>query len=163
MQHHGLPTRLLDWTESPLVALYFAVTDEHTLGFDGSLWCLMPLELNEYSKYRPDHANDIPGFGDDSHLDSYLPSKVNKQPAALGPLAAIALRNNPRIQVQQGVFTVNHIELSPINAGDPAYLWRYIIPEKNKDNIRKELELLNIGKLSLFPELTNVAEHAKSL
>lgn len=164
MQHHGLPTRLLDWTESPLVALYFIVTDPSVTAQSeqGALWALLPLELNKASKFQVRFKNDIPGFGDDEHLDSYLPSKLALQQAAYGPLAAIALRNNPRIQVQQGVFTVCHIELSPLEGdGNVQYLWRYVVPADAKANIRAELEMLNISKLSLFPELANVSEHAR--
>jgi len=162
MQHHGLPTRLLDWTESPLVALYFIVTDNTSVDRAGALWTLLPLELNKASKFQARFKNDIPGFGDDDHLDSYLPSKLRSQQAAYGPLAAIALRNNPRIQVQQGVFTVSHIELTPLEGdGNAPYLWRYIIPAEAKADIRAELDMLNISKLSLFPELANVSEHAR--
>lgn len=164
MQHHGLPTRLLDWSESPLVALYFIVADTslETIDEPGALWSLLPLGLNKSSRFQPRFKNDIPGFGDDEHLESYLPSKLAQQQIALGPLAAIALRNNPRIQVQQGVFTVNHLELSPLEEpNDNQYLWRYTIPPKAKPIIKAELDMLNISKLSLFPELANVSEHAR--
>jgi hypothetical protein len=46
-QHYGLPTRLLDWSESPLVALYFAVTEGHE-DHDGCVWALWPGGLNSY-------------------------------------------------------------------------------------------------------------------
>jgi len=46
MQHYGLPTRLLDWTDSPLIALYFAVKDKSADDEDGVIYGLMPTELN---------------------------------------------------------------------------------------------------------------------
>ena len=165
MQHHGLPTRLLDWTESPLVALYFIVTDSNPTNVDepGSLWALLPQQLNKASNLEPGHQSDIPGFGDDEHLNAYLPTQVAKKGVGLGPLAAIALRNNPRIQVQQGVFTVCHKNISPLEGdGHVQYLWRYRVPADAKADLKRELDLLNINKLSLFPELANVSEHARS-
>ena len=114
MQHQGLPTRLLDWTESALVGLYFAVSGSSAEHDDepGTLWALLPISLNQQSKWQTEFDADIPGFGEDEDLDQYLPSKVEKQRITLPPIAAIALRNTPRMQMQQGVFTVSHRELS---------------------------------------------------
>jgi len=46
MQHYRAPTRLLDWSESPLVALYFALVDKLQEDSDGALWCMDPIALN---------------------------------------------------------------------------------------------------------------------
>lgn len=45
-QHYGLPTRLLDWTESPLIALYFALNAEGYEDCDACLWAVSPTLLN---------------------------------------------------------------------------------------------------------------------
>jgi len=47
MQNHGLPTRLLDWTESALVGLFFALTTEPQSNEDRVVWVLNPFELNQ--------------------------------------------------------------------------------------------------------------------
>ena len=164
MQHHGLPTRLLDWTESALVGLYFAVSE--VSGADNSdtstLWALDPIGLNHSSKWQASHQADIPGFGDEPDLDSYLPSQLAQGKMVFAPIAAIATRNTPRIQLQQGVFTIHHREMESIDAGTrEQHVWRYLIPKERRQEILQDLRMLNITKLSLFPELPNVAEHAR--
>ena len=163
MRHYGVPTRLLDWSESPLVGLYFAVSKEPR--HDAALWALLPIELNNAGNIRPQHPADIPGFGDASVLENYLPSSLaNEQMSSLLPAAAIAPRNTKRMQAQLGVFTITHRELTPIeDVGSGDHIWRYIIPKGSKKQIEQELSVLNVTILSLFPELDHVANRAKEL
>lgn len=61
MQHYGLPTRLLDWSESPLVALYFALSSDKDAKTDAAVWVLNPMKLNKkvgYGEYVPPISYD---------------------------------------------------------------------------------------------------------
>lgn len=160
MQHHGVPTRLLDWSESPLVALYFAVNDPNCQENDGVVWILLPTELNKYSNYRPEYEFEIPSF-DDEHLPSTM-SKENK--SKLYPMASIASRNSTRMQSQQGVFTICHRKNIYIDAVGPegsvkTHAWRYIIPSNSKEILKNELKLLGFSKFQLFPELQSLSDN----
>lgn len=72
MRHYDQPTRLLDWTESALVALYFAVEHRARDRYEGVVWCLDPLRLNELAGY----GRNIQCAGIDTELDKYTPEAV---------------------------------------------------------------------------------------
>jgi hypothetical protein len=164
MQHYGVPTRLLDWSESPLVALYFAVEDyaSHP-DTEAALWALRPSELNKNAGINDaDEAYFIPSF-EDSELESYTVEILAQNSRnKLKPLATIATRNNPRIQAQHGVFTIHHHDHAPIEAvGDSNHVIKYVIPDGCKPSIRKQLSLLGFTKFQLFPELASIGDIIK--
>jgi len=160
MQHYLMPTRLLDWTESPLVALYFAVIKNEL--FEGALWVLLPTVLNEKSNYRPDYPHEVPSF-EDVHLQNYLPETIAREHRSrLFPMAAIAPRNSPRMQAQQGAFTISHRENTPIEEVGATvaardHVWRYLIPTTAKAPLQQELRILGFSRFQLFPELDSLA------
>jgi hypothetical protein len=166
MQHYRAPTRLLDWSESPLVGLYFALwdkTSEHEKK-DAALWFLDPVALNRHAGHRRTFERDILAFDIDDDLSQYLPDQVNARKVDLDPVAAIGPRNSPRMVAQAGTFTIMHASPIPIETvGDQQHVWRMVIPAANKPELRTELALLAINEHSLFPDLDRVADIARGL
>ncbi len=163
MQHHEVPTRLLDWSDSPLVALWFAMQrsadPEDKDDADACVWALLPLELNVLANLAPEFPADIPLFGQDDVLDGYLPSKVaNARVAKLKPAAGIAPRQFSRVVAQMGSFTITHKKQHPLERVASSCLTRYVVPAANKTDVRRELRHLRMTRLSVFPELANVSE-----
>jgi hypothetical protein len=167
MQHFGIPTRLLDWTESPLVALYFAVNDSDPShdSEDGEIWALLPAKYNfEIPRLRPLVSVDIPCFGVDPILDDYRPDRIVLETMSNKlPVAAIAHRQNERIMAQLGVFTIMHRDMTPLEEIAPQFLARLKIPTQAKPQLRAELKALRVTQMTLFPELTSVATITKDL
>jgi len=164
MQHFGLPTRLLDWTESPLTALYFAVEDSKSSKKDGVLWVISPTALNGSLGFPSSVKNDLPCIGLDLELEGYRIDEVRKTKTFLSPVAAIAPRNSARMVAQHGVFVVYHGDFVPLDKlADTSFAWRYKIPSSSKSKLLEELAALSISRLSLFPELPNVADFAKEI
>lgn len=164
MQHHRLPTRLLDWTQSPLAGLFFALFDKANHDSeDGALWFLDPVALNRQAGHRRLFAQELLAFDVDAVLTSYLPDEINPQ-APNFPVAAIGPRNSPRMVAQAGVFTITHAEPTAIEeVGDANHVWRMIIPANAKVSLRRELSLLGISEELLFPDLDRVAQAAAEL
>lgn len=165
MQHYGVPTRLLDWTENPLASLYFAVVsmrERDTSRTNGCVLVLDPRALNSEA-YANTSLNDIPTLDVDKSLDEYLPSMVRDAANVRPPVAVLAMRMFPRLVAQSGVFTLVHrkaTRLDKINGG--RYVGRIIIPGTAKARIAGELAAMGVTRLSLFPELESVARFARS-
>ena len=168
-RHHTVPTRLLDWTESPLIGLFFATQESKAppaQPTDGALWFLLPQLLNREAGVHQPRDPGLPMFDDaDEYLRTYLPKTVAAETTTeLNPIAGIGIRNSKRMQAQHSVFTVSHrAPISVDRVGDGTHVGRCIIPAEKKPSIREELASLRINKLTVYPELDNAAWLARQV
>jgi hypothetical protein len=162
MQHYRLPTRLLDWTESPLIACFFAAeadpaSRDHpgdVLDTDGSLFALSPYMLNDSQIHRsvlllPD---------DPEPLASINRAFDRKVPEVNNILAVRPSEVDARLMVQLSVFTL-HGAARPIEdlPGYDSFLIKWDVPSASKRRIRNQLKLLGVRESSLFPDLEHLA------
>jgi hypothetical protein len=162
MRHHGLYTRLLDWSSSMLVACFFAVDKQECHESDGEIWALAPGKLNARFGY-PKLIIPIDGDVVRPQFDAMFMVQVgeNEPEEAQKVLAVHARQVSPRMVVQQGEFTIHGIR-SPLEdiisaEGDP-FLLRFTVPANEKPLVRKELYDMGIHKSQLFPDLDYLAE-----
>ncbi|WP_197515200.1 FRG domain-containing protein [Mycobacterium sp. 1245805.9] len=158
-QHYGLPTRLLDWSENPLVALYFAAENPIDSPSDGALFELDPANLNAAAF---DEAPDVVMLDEDDFLLEYLPN-APKGPKR-GPLAVVAGRTFDRIIAQSGTFTLGHSVKSDVEkVNDGGCVSRIRVPVASKPRILAELSDMNINASTVYPDLTSLADHLKDI
>ncbi|GHF93857.1 hypothetical protein GCM10017783_02250 [Deinococcus piscis] len=181
-QHHGLPTRLLDWSYSPLVALHFATASEALHGEDGVVWMLnfaqtnaglpAPLRqllehegsavftvdmLDALGKSAGNLAQGQLGFGSDTNwLEQY--ETVAGQPFLLF-LEPPSL--DQRIVQQSALFSMlssPDAELEDWLETHDGAVQQIVLPAKLKREIRDKLDQANITERTLFPDLGGLSQ-----
>ena len=168
MQHYRLPTRLLDWTESPLVACYFAseidqaASDhpEEVEDEDGALFALSPYSLNESHLRR--RVLLLPA---DSPAPLLIRRAFDSSTADIHAVVAIRPSEvDPRLMVQLSVFTLHGqaVALESLT-GHEGFILKYSVPTKHKQHVRKQLKQLGIRESSIFPDLEHLARDISSV
>ena len=161
-QHHGVPTRLLDWTYSPLVAAFFA-TRPNDDGCDRAVWRLDWQAVHVAFGFPPlalliKDLDALPGWG--SLTPWKLFARSRKEPPFACVLEPPSL--DQRIVAQAAVFTLCSDKWASFDAFLASHdlasaITKYVFPKKEIARLRDQLDLVGVDERRLFPDLDGVA------
>jgi hypothetical protein len=158
MQHYGAPTRLLDWTESPVIALYFAVRDNPG-HYDSAVWMLDPYELNRLVAGKAEIVSpSAQGVSktDTKSVSPWLQQRWSRKTIPESPLAIFPTHIARRISSQKSCFTIHGSRehgFSKFVGGKRACLKKIIIPGHAVQGTRFGLHDYGIDDTTIFPDL----------
>ena len=185
MRHYGLSTRLLDWSKSPLIALYFAVSDVSQCDKDACVWVLNPYFLNKQEHLeKPTKTED--GEYDNTYLynmehrtiytmiysafrrwefssdESVITPEDRKFDHRFNELknkiaACYPVEADGRVYNQFAAFTVHNTLQRLTDICDESTLRRIIIPHESKGMIKDELAVCGITESFIYPDLEHLA------
>jgi len=192
MQHYGLPTRLIDVTTNPLIALYFACADKSCEDKDGEILILIeslqrPTEkqvqffaaLAEYDGKSIEYFVDY--FVQKGLLSKDLDFKEKQEKLEnlfrTKYIPVVAPKNNERIKRQNGAFLLLGVDTDPpdfflkntFNLKDQLVKdfgdgipRSLVVPQENKVTILKELDIIGINESFVYPELEHQTSYIKN-
>ena len=162
-QHHGLPTRLIDWTYSPLIALHFATASADDCQKDGVVWCVDFVRANTLLPRR------LRALLEDERSDTFTVDMLGvfaslRDFDALGGKPFVVFLEPPtldaRILNQAALFSLMPSPTASLHqwlAQYPDLVRRVIVPAELKWEVRDKLDQANISERTLFPGLDGLS------
>ncbi len=181
MQHHGGPTRLLDWSDGALMALHFAIRNKQNDSHEGHVYVLEVYRLMERIKALPDmellkqnwksYTEKHPSFelDDDGWEDSYLPAgeeQLAELPVAVPPLVLDFPHITRRIAAQRSRFVVFGVDpnwLAAESVKPDSCISEIIVDADSRHAIRRELRDCGITESVIYPDLDGLGREMKQL
>jgi hypothetical protein len=162
-QHHGLPTRLVDWTFSPLVALHFATEHPAHYDVDGAVWCVDFVRANQRLPRRLRAILEDEG-SDTFTAEMLSPFATLRGFDALSRESCLLFLEPPaldaRILNQAALFSLMPSPAASLDewlAAHPELSRRVVLPAELKWEIRDKLDQANITERTLFPGLDGLS------
>jgi hypothetical protein len=142
-QHHGLPTRLLDWTENPLAALWFAVRDTGIKDKDGIVWTLAVepesvLRVEEISKFNP---------YDPPSTRVFRPRHINRRIVAQSAWFTV----HKWVRAKGRFSALNRIDTYKRN------IIKILVAQSRFSELRGSLARCSVHEAALFPDLVGLS------
>jgi hypothetical protein len=162
MQHFGAPTRLLDWTDSALIALYFALKLARTYK-NASVWILDPTWLNEIVLSTLDENNYISGvmLPHWKEAKPWFPEPFEEPLHVMLPIAIDPPHIARRVSVQRSRFTVHGRSergLDVLLQNKPKHrLVKLTIPNAVAREMLRDLSTCGVVETSVFPDLEGLS------
>lgn len=171
-QHHGVPTRLLDITRNPLVAMWFACLGQSDLDKDGAVYVIsgdlqmQGLDKEVYKKTK--HKDIVSGI-----LNGDKKYESVRKPFVVEPYFL-----EERMASQRSAFLVWGFDQEPLNETDGVYfskkntsddeetapkimVHKIIIPANTKESSLESLSILGIDERSIYPGLDGIGRYIK--